>query len=655
MKTKILLFGGTTEGRKLTEYLSNTNVFVDVCVATEYGQQLLQKSENVNVISGRMDIEQMTARMKQQKYKLVIDATHPYALEVTENIKNACATEKIPYYRVLRESSKTEKGIYFDSIEQAVCYLQNTQGNILVTTGSKQLQQFTALKDFSQRVYARVLPSVEAITQCQNYGLTAKHIICMQGPFSKEINVAQMKHINAKYLVTKESGKTGGFEQKIDAATEVGATAIVIGRKQEQQGYFYNKLIKELQKEYGVSAKREVTLLGIGAGKNTLTQQAQQFLQQADCIIGAKRMIESLQSFEKDSFICYKSDEIAAFIKQNIHYSHIVVAFSGDIGYYSGARNLYDLIANDVTVKTVSGIPSICYFMAKLHTSWENAKLVSTHAQYQSVLGYVLQYPKIIVLLGKKTDAAKICQEICDVGLKDVKVVIGENLSYDTEKITEGTAEQFQNIETEPLAILYIENNGILQKMQNLGIDDNKFIRDSVPMTKREVRTIAISYMNLKQNDIVWDIGAGTGSVSVEIALQCPFGMVYAVEKKEKAISLLQKNKEKHHIYNMKIVEGQAPEILHTLPAPDKIFIGGSTGTAKQIMEIALQKNDNVEIVATAVTLETIADLQNCFTALDMEWQCTQVSISKSETMSKYHIMKAQNTVFIYFGRKKRI
>ncbi len=476
----------------------------------------------------------------------------------------------------------------------------------------------------------------------------------MQGAFSKEMNIAQMKHINANYIVTKESGNIGGFQQKIDAAKEVGAVAVIVGRKEKQQGYLFYDLIQQLKNEYHISIKRQVTLLGIGAGKNTLTQQAQQILKKADCIIGAKRMIETIEDMEKDTFICYKSEEIAAFIKQNINYNNIVVVFSGDIGYYSGAKKLYHLLEN-VTVKTISGVPSVCYFMAKIYTSWEDAKLISVHSQYENIIGYVLQYHKIVVLLGGRYDTANICKEICSRGLPNVKIVIGENLSYETEKITEGTAEQFQNIETSSLAILYIENNNILQKTQNLGIKDEYFIRDAIPMTKREVRTVAISYMNLKQNDIVWDIGAGTGSVSVEIALQCPFGMVYAIEKKQQAITLLEKNKKKWNVYNMDIVFGQAPDILQTLPAPDKIFIGGSSGKVKESVQTALQKNASVEIVATAISLETIRDLQQCFSDLGIEYQCTQISISKSEAVKNYHIMKAQNPVFIFCGRRAQI
>ncbi|NDO45572.1 bifunctional cobalt-precorrin-7 (C(5))-methyltransferase/cobalt-precorrin-6B (C(15))-methyltransferase [Clostridium sp. MD294] len=654
MGINILLFGGTTEGRKLMEYLCDTNTNIDICVATEYGQKLLQKKDNINILEGRKNLQQMIQLMKQKNYQCVIDATHPYALEVTKNIQQACQSENITYYRLLRESCHTEYGIWVESIEKAVDFLQNTQGNIFVTTGSKELQKYKELHNFSERIYVRVLPSAEVITQCQNDGLSAKHIICMQGAFSKEMNVAQMKHINAKYIVTKESGNVGGFQQKIDAAKEVGAVVVIIGRREKQKGYLYYDLIEQLKKEYHISVKRQVTLLGIGAGRNTLTQQAQQVLKKADCIIGAKRMIETIGDTEKNTFICYKSDEIAYFIKQNTNYNNIVVVFSGDIGYYSGAKKLYDLLEN-VTIKTISGVPSICYFMAKLHTDWEDAKLISTHGQYQNIIGYVLQYHKTIVLLGSAHDAANICKEICNRALTNVKVVIGENLSYETEKITEGTAEQFQNIETSLLAILYIENNNTLQKIQNIGIKDECFIRDAVPMTKREVRTIAISYMDLKQNDIVWDIGAGTGSVSIEIALQCPFGMVYAIEKKQQAITLLEKNKKKWNVYNMNIISGQAPDVLQTLPAPNKIFIGGSSGTAMQSIKIALQKNPSVEIVATAITLETIRDLEQCFSELGIEYQCTQMSVSKSETVKNYHIMKAQNTVFIFCGRRTPI
>ena len=649
MNKKILLFGGTTEGRMFAQYLSGTNADTDVAVATEYGQQLLREKENLHILSGRKDMCQIRQMIKEQRYVCVIDATHPHAVEVTKNIQQACQQTNTKYYRLLRESCDAEEGVWVDSIEEAVCFLQKTTGNIFVTTGSKELNKFRVLTDFSQRVYARILPVAEAILQCQQYGMTGKHIICMQGPFSTEMNVAQLKQIQAKYIVTKESGKTGGFQQKIEAAQQTGALAVIIGRKNIEEGFSFSKLTVELQKQYSIVAKRQVTLLGIGAGVHTLTQEGRQAVLQADCIIGAKRMIEALSHFEKESFVSYESEKIAEFIIKQKQYKNIVVAFSGDIGYYSGAKKLYDLL-KDFEVNTISGVSSVSYFMAKLHTSWEDAKLLSLHGKKESVLGHILQNKKTILLLGKKDDAANICSMLCKKGLKNIRVVLGENLSYDTEKITNATAEILQNIQTAPLAILYIENEQYLQKKQHFGMCDNAFVRGNVPMTKREVRTVLLSYMMLKQDDIIWDVGAGTGSVSVEMALQCPFGTVYAVEKKQKALLLLEENKQKWQCWNMQIIEGNAPEILKQLPAADKVFIGGSSGRAKEVMKIALEKNPQAYIIATAVTIETIRDLEESFSELDMHWQCTQIAVTRSENIGKYHMMKGQNPVWIYWG-----
>lgn len=648
----ILLFGGTTEGRKLAEYLCRTNAHTDVAVATEYGQQLLQEKKNLHILSGRKDQQQMEQMLHEKKYICVIDATHPHAVEVTENIRQACEKTHTKYYRLLRESTDTAKGIWVASIEEAVCFLQKTTGNILVTTGSKELKKFTALTDFSQRIYARVLPSVDVILQCQQYGLTGAHIICMQGPFSTDMNAAQIKQIQAKYIVTKESGKTGGFEQKIEAAEQTGAVAVIVGRKNKEEGLFFTALQTKLKEEHGIFPKSCVTLLGIGAGVGTLTEAGRQAVLEADCIIGAKRMTEALASFGKDTIVCYESGKIAQWIAKQKKYQNIVVAFSGDVGYYSGAKKLYDLLS-DFEVRAISGVSSVAYFMARLHISWEDAKLLSHHGKKEPILGHILQHEKTILLLGKKEDTSDICTMLCQKGLGNMKVVLGENLSYDTEKITEATAEALQNVQTAPLAILYIENKAYLQKKRCFGIEDAAFVRGNVPMTKREVRTVVLSYMNLQQYDVVWDVGAGTGSVSVEMALQCPFGTVYAIEKKKEALSLLEKNKQKWHCHHMELVAGAAPEVLKPLPAPDKVFIGGSSGTAKEVMKMALQKNPNVHIVATAIAIETVRDLEQCFSEQDMDWQCTQMTVAKSEAVGKYHMMKGQNPIWIYQGRKK--
>ncbi len=269
----ILLFAGTTEGRELAEYLSRCGVRVTACVATEYGQTLIQEKENLSVHSGRLDREQMQTLMqngfgvtsdlkKSPCIDLVIDATHPYAAVVTENLLEASRTMQIPYYRCLREEGKEEdslsgydKLIRVENTEQAVQELDRLQGNVLLTTGSKELSQYCRVKNFSERIYPRVLPLENVVKSCLELGVLPSHLIAMQGPFSEEMNLAMIRQWNICCMVTKESGKAGGFEEKISAAKKAGITILMIGRpkEKEKQHYSMQQLKEVLKQRWGIT------------------------------------------------------------------------------------------------------------------------------------------------------------------------------------------------------------------------------------------------------------------------------------------------------------------------------------------------------------------------------------------------------------------
>lgn len=238
---KILLFAGTTEGRILAEYLNTLKIATHACVATEYGEHLLLDLDYVETTSTRLSSDDMIALINQESFSAVIDATHPYATVVSTNIQSACKATDIAYYRVIRESSKLltkdSNMIFVESIKEAVTYLKETSGNIFVTTGSKELYKYTCLPDFENRIYARTLSSPSVVKECYELGIQGKHLICMQGPFSTELNYAMLLHTNAKYLVTKESGLPGGFVQKIEAAKQADVTCVIIGRPQDVKGY----------------------------------------------------------------------------------------------------------------------------------------------------------------------------------------------------------------------------------------------------------------------------------------------------------------------------------------------------------------------------------------------------------------------------------
>jgi len=225
---KILIFAGTTEGRRLYKLLTDNGITAAVSVATPYGRDALVDAGLVFV--GRLHAEQMETLIRQHSFTLIVDATHPYATEVTANIRLACQRTGVPFIRLLREGIDCQDVITFADVPAAVDYLRQCPGNILSTIGSKELHHFTQLENYPTRVFARILPLPEAISHCYELGFKGSNLICMQGPFSYELNLALLKQYNCRFLVTKDSGVTGGFAEKLQAARAAGAKVILIAR-----------------------------------------------------------------------------------------------------------------------------------------------------------------------------------------------------------------------------------------------------------------------------------------------------------------------------------------------------------------------------------------------------------------------------------------
>jgi len=264
--SEILVFAGTTEGRKLLEALSlginDSELVVYACVATDYGKNLLpQNTAQIKVLSGRLTEADMVQLMTAHQFECVIDTTHPYARAASENIQAACVQSGCKYIRLLREVGvraqavndfspeklAEDKCIFFEDHEAVASYLNQTTGNVLLTIGSKQLEKYTKVLNYRQRLFPRVLPMTEVLKSCFDLGFSGKQILCMQGPFSLEFNIALIHQINAHYLVTKDSGEAGGFLEKYEAAQRTGATLLVIGRSWDEEGISLEQVLKYLE------------------------------------------------------------------------------------------------------------------------------------------------------------------------------------------------------------------------------------------------------------------------------------------------------------------------------------------------------------------------------------------------------------------------
>ena len=277
----------------------------------------------------------------------------------------------------------------------------------------------------------------------------------------------------------------------------------------------------------------------------------------------------------------YESKQIADYIRNHPTYSRIVIALSGDVGFYSGAKKLQAVLAEDAdfSVRVDHGITTLIYFYSKIGVSWEDAAFVSLHGQHCNFLETVRRNRKTLAIAGGKGSVREICQTLSSYGWEQIVLYVGTDLSYPEEQIVTGSPFELANMEFAPLAVLLFENPNPEPEF-TAGMADEVFLRDKVPMTKREVRNASLSHLQLSSNSVVYDFGSGTGSVSIEMALRAAQGKVYAIEKNPAAVALLQENKKKFAVDHLEIIEGTAPEALEALPVPTHAFIGGSAGNA---------------------------------------------------------------------------
>lgn len=656
----LCIFAGTSEGRMLAEALSGTGVSIYVCVATEYGETLIPGADNIEIHAGRLNREEMCELFRREKFQLVVDATHPYAVWVTENIFSAAQMCGVEYHRLVRSrDGYVENAVYVESIQDAAAYLKDTEGNILSTTGSKELLPYTQITDYADRLFVRVLPMQASLEACEQAGIKPAHIIAMQGPFDQELNRALLRMTDAKYMVTKDSGLSGGFAEKILAAQAENVKLVIIGRPSQINGMEYEEMLTFLIQRFAVDLRRKVSLVGIGMGDTAcLTQKAAEVLKQADCIIGAKRAVDAVAA-GRPCFYSMDNGKILEYIQDHPQYRRIAVVMTGDVGFYSGTKKLLPLL-KEYEPEVCPGISSLQYLCAKVGTAWDDVKVLSLHGRSGSAVPAVAAHHKVFLLVGGAGGVRHVLEELCGNDLEKVSVIVGERLSYSEERLLAGTAEELVNESFDPLAVLLIINPNAHQVRHCASLPDEAFIRSvngesNVPMTKAEVRAVSVAKLMLEQNSVVYDIGAGTGSVSVEMAGICTDGHVYAVECKPEAAALAERNKKKFGLYNLTVIEGTAPEDCEVLPVPTHAFIGGSSGNMYEILQMLLAKNPNIRIVINVIALESIAETIRCLKAFEFEeTEVVQVSVAKARKLGRYHLMNGQNPIMVITCQKHK-
>ena len=645
---RLCVFAGTFEGRRLVELIAGRGLEITVCVATDYGETLLGAHPDVQIKSGRMNADEMEAFLSRERFDLCVDATHPYAALVTENVCAACVKSNTAYLRLIRSSSAdTDDGAFVPDAAACAEYLRSTEGNVLLTTGSKELSAFCADERLRERIYARVLPMTASLQICADCGIQPDRILAMQGPFDEEMNLAMLHATRARWLVTKDTGSAGGYEAKLRAAERAGARVVVIGRPIQRDGLSLEAILREIETRFGLAPLRKrVTLAGIGMGDaDSQTVGLLHAIRESDCLIGAKRMLTAVEVAGKPNYAAVAPGEIARLVRE-LPYRRFAVLLSGDSGFYSGAKKLVEEL-KDTELTVLPGIGSLQYLCAKLRRPWEDVRAVSLHGRDCDLVRELEENPAVFALVGGEGGAKDALNRLRRAGFGTCPAHVGERLGYPDEQIHSGDVFTLSGGEYDSLSVLLIENPGFGNATVTHGLPDDAFERDEVPMTKSEVRSVALSKLALTRSAVVYDVGAGSGSVTVEAAKLARNGRVFAIERKENALALTRRNVEKFHLGNVEFVAGCAPEAMEQLPPPTHVFIGGSAGNLRDIIRCAQQKNSDVRFVVTAVTLETVSELIE----LGKEFEyCDVVEIhaSKPRKIGGYSLMTAQNPVYIY-------
>ena len=394
-----------------------------------------------------------------------------------------------------------------------------------------------------------------------------------------------------------------------------------------------------------------VTLIGMGSGQpENLTLQGLAALRQADLILGARRLLAVLPAgCTENRAAAYRPDEVAELL-QTSGAENAVLVYSGDTGFYSGASSMMEkLEALGVRARVLPGLSSIQLLAAALGRPWQGWNLVSAHGRTCDPVAECMQGRPTFFLTGGSEDPATLCAQLAAEGFGDVQGVVGQCLGTPEEKLFRGSVKELAAGRFNSLGVLLVEAvEGLPRRAP--GLPDEAFERGDVPMTKQEVRAAVLAKLAVRPEDILWDVGAGTGSVSVELALAAPRGRVYAVECRPEGCALIKANREKFRTRNLVLVEGLAPDALSDLPAPDAVFIGGSKGSLAAIVDAALDKNPDARICVSAIALESLSAAVAALTAKGRTVQVSQIAVSRARAVGGLHLMMAQNPIYLITG-----
>lgn len=670
----LVVFAGNKLANDFIAFSLNANCNVTAITATNEGALCLEHSgtflENhgkLHVIVGRKDSKEIAILLQELNEKetidCVIDATHTYATLAKNNIEFACDTVHLPLYKLSRGTQEVlydTDCIVVSSAKEASSICNKIAGNIFCAVGTKDIEAFCDVVDYKKRVFLRILPSETSLQHALNLGYDFHNIIAMTGSFSFELNTAMFDSTNAKVLVTKDGGIIGGIKEKLLAAKAKDMQIIVIAPpKNDSTTKLYS--LENLCKTLGIKTSRHCIMISCNTGLIPfLSLQAISAIKASPLVISSMRLHDNfLPLFSQKSKVFVVASDIVDCLEkeENIAKNMIappVILFSGDTGFFSGASNIRTkLLEKNWTVDCIAGTPIIATFAAILGKNWQKWHIVSVHENAKCAALEITRHEATFFLCGVM-NSHDIIDDLLRHGVTNALISVGQNLGTKDEYIKQFLIDDYSN----NLPISHLECVLVEQELPTLsqvtfGIDDSEFIRGSyatnkiIPMTKQYTRTAILTALNLHKGEHLWDVGGGTGSVSIEAVLSLKVS-VTTFEKEKASCKIIAQNRKKFGAWGLTIVEGNAPEVFNNeFTKPDAVFIGGSSNNLIEIIQNICKIAPKCRLVISACSLETLSLLQNIASLIKCKMQVIQLQQNISKLEGERTLLLPASCVFI--------
>ncbi len=606
---KTILFAGTEEGHRLAWLMFRREKPVHVCVASEYGNRKMD-SRMADVTSvGRLSREEMKELFRTKEAEQVVDATSPFATAVQENIRAVCEELGLPYFRLrhppasdLAEQDRDCRVVH--SVEEAAESLKTLPGKVLLSLDLQETGPFLEWEDSGRRVVLCAEPSPEAMSACRDLGLNKKQILAVEDAASEELLAALLRHADATWLVAWERGGVAGVQAMMRAVKRADAGLILVSPEasgmsmKDVAAKVCPDILDELRElDVSTAAPRRITLLGVGMGLDSqLTWEGVCACREADVLIGAGRILAGLSTFEKPVHEVENNEEAAAFLQAHPEYQRPVVAFSGDAGFFSGARKMQEFLRVD-QVQVISGISSLSCFCSRLRIPWEDVFSVNLHGRNINLVDAVRKHEKVFCVGGGRNRLQEACRELTECGLGDILLWVGEDLGYPAEKIYRTTPRKMQKEECSSLVAALFENDHTDETAG--GRLPSGFVWEGSSLTglSAEARDVILSRMELNLTSRLFDAASGNGSLAIEAARMAPEGLALAAAADEKAREAILKNRKKAGVPNMDLLEGEISDVLEKISFTHA-FLRADAEDFSDVCRLLRENNPLVRILA---------------------------------------------------------